>query len=729
MIRGTLLRHCFSQSVRPAFLIYSNAFPAKFASITRKHSLVECVGAVILSYNCTGIRVPDTCWKLQGSPHRHFATTLQPGISWEVPSRTTLLNKLEIALKGHHLDEAWGIFNDFKTLHGFPKQCLVHKLIIEMSYSSDYRWLCKAHDLVLVILKERSDLLHYDFLIRLALVLARAQMPIPASTVVRVMLEKEKFLPMDMLSTVFLHLVKTPTGACLASDILIEICDCCLRDRGERSSRSSKCLKLQTPNTMIFNLVLDACARFGATLKAQQIIEDMMPWMGVIADAGSIVIMALVHEKNGQRDELKKLKEHVESVPVLLDHHYQQFYDSLLSLYFKFNDIDAAAGLILDLYRRQKSLHCSGGLVRRERELERPCLVQIGSCNLRNGLRMRIKPELLQRDFIVGAGSRSELVLFMHGKLVASHKALSKLINGYGRDRKVSDLSNLLVSIEELGFSAEASLSSDVIDACIQLGWLEIAHDILDDMESAAVPVGTVTYTSLLKAYCKGNQWNEAKVLLKQMRKAGLFINVSDEKVISMFLLEEATINPLDVKTESVRKSSLAELLLQEISEKELTNPLVYEINSSIYFFCKAKMMDDALKTFRKMQEMKLRPSVQTFSHLVNGYSSLHMYREITILWGEIRRRMDDGVLAVDRDLNDCLLWNFIRGGYIERVMEIVRYMNKHGMYTDKWKYRREFLKFHKDLYRNLKASKAKTEAQSNRLVHVRAFRRWVGIE
>lgn len=663
--------------------------------------------------------------------HQHFSTAVRPVLSWEGSCHAILLNKLKIALKDHRIDEAWDVFNDFKSLHGFPGQHIVNKLIIELCYSSESRWLRKAYDLVLLVLKEKPHLLHYDFLTTLALVLARAQMPIPASSVLRIMLEKEKFPSMDMLSTVFLHMVKTPTGTYLASDILIEICECFLHHKDCHGLKVSKHLKLLTPNTMIFNLILDACVRFGANLKAQQIILDVMPRTGVAADAVSISLMALIHDRNGQRDELRKLKEYVDRASVSLDHLYQHFYNSLLSLHFKFNDIDAAVGIVLDLYKRQQSLKCSGQHVVKVGELGKPCLVPIGSRHLRDGLRMHIMPELLQNHFVVGVGIRPEFVVFKDGKLVPTHKALAKLINRYAQDRRTGELSNLIVSIQKLGFSAEAcSLSCDVIHACIQLGWLEIAHDILDDMETATVPVDVVTCESLLRAYCKGNRLNEAKVLIRQMRKFGLLVGLSDEKVISICLLEDGTISSLDPKdATSVQESILAKLLLRETKGEKSTSPLVYDINSSIYFFCKANMMEDASKIFRRMQGKILLPTVQTFSYMVNGYSLLQMYREITILWGEIRRMIDDGALAADRDLYECLLWNFIRGGYFERVMEVIGYMTKQNMYTDKWKCRREFLKLHKDLYKNLKASNAKTEVQTNRLEHVQAFRKWAGIE
>ncbi len=50
-------------------------------------------------------------------------------------------------------------------------------------------------------------------------------------------------------------------------------------------------------------------------------------------------------------------------------------------------------------------------------------------------------------------------------------------------------------------------------------------------------------------------------------------------------------------------------------------------------------------------------------------------------------------------------------------------------MYIDKWMYKSEFLKLHKNLYRRLKTSKATTEAQSKRLEYVQEFRKLVGMD
>lgn len=304
------------------------------------------------------------------------------------------------------------------------------------------------------------------------------------------------------------------------------------------------------------------------------------------------------------------------------------------------------------------------------------------------------------------------------GKIVLNNKGMAKLVIKYKRSGRISELSKLLISIQKVGSMKEESLCSQVIDACITVGWLEIAHDILDDMELAGYPMGNSLYLSLLRAYRERNMFREVKVLRKQIWKAGLSKDMADE---SLTLSEE--------RTTSTGKVDLAESFIKEMEEEEKTvASMVYELNSSIYFFWKAKMTGDALKTYRKMQETKIRPTVETFFNMVSGYSSLEMYREITILWGDIKRNMESGNLVVNRDLYEFILLNFLRGGYFERVMEVIGYMKEHGMYIDKWWLKVEFLKLHNDLYRNLKASSARTEAQSKRIEDVRNFRKWVGI-
>lgn len=654
------------------------------------------------------------CIQLNQSMQNFSTYNQRERLSWGGSSQEILLRNLENSLKNHQVREAWEYFHDFRRLYGFPAVCLVNQLIVQLSYSSNHVWLRKACDLSFQIVREKSNILQADTLTKLALSLARLQMPVPALMILRLMLEKECVPPMNLLLMIFLHMVKTEIGAHVASNYLVQVCDCfkCLNDRRIHQA------VLVKPNTMIFNLVLDACVRFKLSLKGQCIME-LMPVTGTVADAYSIVIMSQILEMNGLRDEMKELKGHIDGVSAPYLHHYRHFYDSLLSLHFKFNDIDAAAELVLDM-NRQHDYHNNK---KYRKHVQNPYLLAIGSNHLKTGLKIQFDPELLHKDTALKVEGRQDLIFFRDGKLVLSNRALAKFISRYKKNGRISELSKLLLSTQEAQCSlAGSSLCSDVIGACIQFGWLESAHDILDDMEASGSPMGLDAYISLLSAYYKGEMHREAKVLLKQMKSVGLDEKLSNDTVNKLILDGETSY--------SFGLSDLAVALAQVLKDEEETfSPLVYEFNSSIYFFSKARMIEDMLKAYRRMEEKNIQPTVETFAYMLHGYSSLGMYREITVLWGDIKRFIRSGSLKANRDLYELLLLNFLQGGYFERAMEVIGHMKDQNMYTDKWMYKSEFLRFHKNLYRSLKASDTRTEAQTKRFEYVQAFRKWVGID
>ncbi|KAG2396875.1 Pentatricopeptide repeat-containing protein [Vigna angularis] len=636
-------------------------------------------------------------------------------LSWERSTKDILLGKLKFALRSHQVHEAWESFQDFRSLYGYPEVHLLNQLIVQLSYSSNHVWMRKACDLVLQIVREKSGLLHDDTLTKLALSLARLQMPSPASVILRLMLDKGCVPSMHLLSLVVFHIVKSEIGTHLSSNYLFQVCDLynCLNDKKVHHAVTVKL------DTLVFNLVLDACVKFKLSLKGLRLIE-LMSLTGTVADAHSIVIISQILEMNGLRDEMQELKDHIDRVSAAYVCHYCQFYDSLLRLHFKFNDIDAAAKLVLDM---TSSHNCN---VKKEygKHLQNPCFISIGSPNLRSALKIHIEPEQMCKDFVLKVESRQVLIFYRGGKLVLSNRALAKFISGYKKDGRIGELSKLLLTIQgELCSVAGSSLCFDVISSCIQLGWLECAHDILDDIEVTGSPMGQDMYLLLVSAYQKRGLQREAKALLKQMKKVGLLNTGLSDDATGKHNLCEKTLN-------SPGKADLAIALAQILEDEDQTIfPLVYNFNSSIFFFCKARMIEDALKAYRRMLSMNVQPTSQTFSFLMRGYSSLGMYREITILWRDIKRFMKSDNLVGNRDLYELLLLNFLRGGYFERVMEVISHMRDHNMYADKWIYKIEFLRLHKNLYRSLKASNTRTEAQSKRLEHVQEFRKWVGID
>ncbi|XP_056174367.1 pentatricopeptide repeat-containing protein At4g17616 [Syzygium oleosum] len=634
-------------------------------------------------------------------------------------TRALLLEKLGVALKDHQIEEAWDIFKDYRKSYDISDCSLINRLLTGLSYSSDPQWLRRACDLVFKHWKRKSHLFHVEVLAKLALSVARVKMPVPASMILRLLLEKKYLPPFDILNLVLLHMVKTEIGTYLASNLLFQMSDSYQHITICGSNLRNK----MKSDTIIFNLVLDACVRFGSALKGQDIIE-FMAQSGVVADAHSINIIAQIYEMNGQRDEIKNYKGYVDRIPVALVPHYQSFYNSLLSLHFKFTDISAAAELVLDLDRYREALPLNNE--------QRPHLVSVGSSNLKSGLKMRILPEQLDIDRPFEAERKEDLVAVRNGKFNLTNKALAKFIYGYRRIGRIGELSKLLLSIQEQNASlGRYHLFLCVINACIGVGWPETAHDLLDDFEFAGAAIDSSAHIALLEAYYERGMLKEANGLVKQMKKSGVLSSYFDKTTIFTSVLEKAaTSEPSSNVSFAVEYSDLTKMLVQTMEEEEKSTPCVlYELNTSIYFFCKAKMMEDALKTYRRMQEMEIQPNEQTFAILVRGYSSWQMYRDITILWGDMKRSMTQDNFVISRDLCESLVLSFIRGGYFERVMEVISFMMDHKLFADKGMYRYEFLKLHKNLYRNLSASEARTEAQRKRLEHVREFRKWARID
>ncbi|XP_074269550.1 pentatricopeptide repeat-containing protein At4g17616 [Silene latifolia] len=655
---------------------------------------------------------------ISGHLKQFCTSTLQKSVHWGGSTDNVLQEKLRTALLDCKDDEVWGVFRKFKSEHGYPPPYALSKLICGFSYSLDNRLLPKACNIVFKIAKENPSSLQADSLSKLCLSLARARMPIPASKILRFMLMKKIPPKMDVLGSVFMHMVKTDAGTHLASNVLLEFCD----HFHHLSLKKTEYAVSMKPTTTIFNLVLEACMKIGSSLKAYQIIEAMAH-IGVVADLHSVLLFSYIYELNGQRDELTKFKGYIDRVSVPLSKHYFQFYDKLLRLHFKFDDVDAAARLVEDIY-----FHSASHPLKTTEDLVKPYLVPIGSPYLLEGLKSQVVFELLDKDPVFLVNGEENLLVLKNGNPILTNKGLAQLVAKYKKSEKIGELSKLLAAIEKKQCDTQDDcICRDVIHACICSGFLETAHDILDDMEIANVYVPSTTYMLLLNAYCKEKMSKEAEALAKQIKRAGLTFDASGESIVSNCLLGVADSNSASpIAPTSSRQSDLTTYLVQEMRKGDNGLSKIYELNSSIYFFCKAKMLDDARKIYKKMEEIKLKPTVHTFAYLIQAYSSLEDYREITILWGDIKRYMARGCSLAHRDLYELLLINFLRGGYFERVLEVLGLMKDHGMYADRWLYRQEFLRLHKNLYRRLKAEDATTEAQRMRIEHVKAFRMWV---
>ncbi|XLU24859.1 hypothetical protein S245_060925, partial [Arachis hypogaea] len=312
--------------------------------------------------------------------------------------------KLKTTLINHQKHEGWESFQDFRTLYENPEVQLLNQLIVVKE-------------------ENNSSLVNVDTLTKHALSLARLQMSTSAAEILRLMLDKGCVPPMNLLCLVFLHLVKTEIGAYIACNYLPQVCDfyICLKDKKAQS------VDVVKPDASIFSLVLDACVRFNLPLKGLLLIE-IMTLTGTAVNAHTIVIVSHILKINGLRDEIRELKDHFVSVSAAFIRLHRQLCDSLLSLHFKFNDIDVAAKHVFDM---NSSHNCHDNK-------------KIGKI-----FKSLALLQLERNDSVVKPEGRQDLIFYRGQKLVHNNRALVKFITGYKKDGRISELSELLLSVQE----------------------------------------------------------------------------------------------------------------------------------------------------------------------------------------------------------------------------------------------------------------------------------------
>ena len=694
-----------------------------------------------------------------------------------------LCEELENAIDGHRYTDVWKLFEQHMGMEGFPRKSIVNMLLASFSESLDVQWLEKAYGLVeRAFAESKQNLLEKETMIYLSFCLASSGMPVPASTVLRKLVEMGEFPPVSAWSAILAHMSQTASGAYLAAELILEIGYLFQDGRVDPRKKSNRPLLAMKPNTMVFNISLAGCLLFGTARKAEQLL-DMMPRIGVKTDANLLIIMAHIYEKNGRREDLRKLKRHIDEAH-LSDVQFRQFYNCLLTCHLKFGDLDSASHMVLEMLRKAKearnslsaatfvfeavgsgntstrelvseqslSLKKSDGLENARPNTSLPVSYEEFSRD-RNFLKLEAEAKEILDRLLGRLQMQVELITTERGILQPTERIYVKLVKAFLEAGKTKELAEFLIKAEkeDSPVSTDDSALVHVINSCISLGWLDQAHDLLDEMRLAGVRTGSSVYSSLLKAYCKANRAGEITSLLRDARKAGVQLDSSCyEALIQSRVLQKDNEGALhlfkEMKGAKIPRSDHQEFemlvkgcaeggeaglmakLLHEIKEEQRVDCGVHDWNYVIHFFSRKRLMQDAEKALKKMRSLGHAPNAQTFHSMVTGYAAVGgKYVEVTELWGEMKSFASSSSMKFDQELLDAVLYTFVRGGFFVRANEVVEMMEKGNMFIDKYKYRTLFLKYHKTLFKG-KPPKVQTEAQLRRREAALTFKRWVGL-
>lgn len=688
--------------------------------------------------------------------------------------------EIENAINEHRYGDAWKLYERHMQMDGFPRKTLVNKILTSFVESLDSKWLEKAYGLVEQAFEEgKQNLLEKEPLIYLSLGLSKCGLPVPASTILRKLVATEQYPPVTAWSAILAHMSLTAPGAYLAAELILEIGYLFQDGRVDPRKKCNAPLIAMKPNTNTFNIALAGCLLFETTRKAEQLL-DIMPRIGVKADSNLLIIMAHIYERNGRREELRKLQRHIDEAVNLSDIQFRQFYNCLLSCHLKFGDLNSASKMVLEMLQRAKearnslaaamlpfnavgvnnrtpseqNVNCTNSVdLENSGIIENHILSYEDFTKDRKFVALEAEVKRVLQTLLGMLQKQVELITTEHGILQPTEKIYIKLVRAFLEAGKTKELTHFLIKAEKenLQVSHDDAALGHVITFCISLGWLDQAHDLLDEMRLAGVRASSSVYASLLKAYIEANRPREVTALLRDARSAGIQLDASCyEALLRSKIVQKDTPGALhlfkEMKESKIPRSGHQEFemlvkgcaqnheaglmakLLREIKEGQRIDCGVHDWNNVIHFFCKKRLMQDAEKALKKMRSLDHLPNAQTFHSMVTGYAAIGgKYTEVTELWGEMKSFASSTSMKFDEELLDSVLYTFVRGGFFARANEVVAMMEEGKMFIDKYKYRTLFLKYHKTLYKG-KTPKFQTEAQLKKRETALGFKKWLGL-
>eukprot|EP01018_Ginkgo_biloba_P031652 Gb_34895 [translate_table: standard] len=583
------------------------------------------------------------------SPPPASTSTTEEHIQNEVDN-SMLERELETALDNRRINDAWKAFKSLRNNRAFPSKKLINTFVIELTSARDLPSLKRAFATVVLLLEKDQDLVHMDSITNLVSTLQRANMMAPASTLIKTMLKKRCYPSLSLWSPVLEQMSNVQSSALSALEIFMEICQVLSKDNA---------LVEMKPDTSAFNAALNACLALGYAAQAEGLIERMS-LMGVKADGRSFGLMAQLYAKNGLTEKLVNLDKVMNQHKVIPD---QQFYGSLVSGYLNLGNLGAAAEVVLLM-------------------LQRAC----DKCSDPAG---QVSLESDDESSVLKAG------------FFPDEQIYNMLVKGFLEIGTIKDLAKFIIKTQEVEgkiLATDQTSGAGIINACVNLGWLDKAHSILDEMSAQGAPVGLGVYSSLLKAYCKEQRTTEATQLVSDVNAAGLELNPSSYDAVIDVCMTAQDFKAAFALFRDMRESGVASLktsyltimtgltenhrpeLMAAFLDEVVVDPRVevgiHDWNSIIHSFCKLGRLEDARRTFKRMIFLRFEPNDQSYLSLVHGYCAAEKYFSVLLLWTEMRRRTMRavgkavGAVKFDRDLLDIFLYALVKGGFFDAAME-----------------------------------------------------------
>ncbi|CAO2197326.1 unnamed protein product [Urochloa humidicola] len=510
--------------------------------------------------------------------------------------------------------------------------------------------------------------------------LAAAGSAAPALALARAMLRCGRRLPaFPVWGHPLIELTRDDAGAFAA--FLKVFDEACKLVAGEKAPAEAAAMR---PDLAACNAVLAGCCRrLGSVADAERVLETMSA-IGVSPDVESFGSLAFLYAWRGVSSRIDELDTLLDA----LGFGKKGFFKNLVSGYLKSSNFVLVSSLILRAVKEHR----------------------------------------------VGYGN------------VFDQESYSEVAQCFVDHARIRELAELIIQAQEIELtqqpmSVEDSVGFGIVNACVELGLLNKAHSILDEMTAQGASVGLGVYSSILKAYCKEQKTAEAAQLVAEISAAGLQLDAG-----SYDALIDASMTAHDFQSafalfKDMREARLPELrssyltimtgltennrpgLMASFLDSVVDDPRIeiatHDWNSIIHAFCKVGRLEDAKRTYRRMIFLRFEPNNQTYLSLINGYVSAEKYFNVLILWTEVRRKGTE----FNHELIDAFLYALVKGGFFDMAMQVIDKAQEFKIFIDKWRYKQAFMETHK----KLKVAKLR-KRNFRKMEALVAFKNWAGL-
>lgn len=545
-----------------------------------------------------------------------------------------------------------------------------------MSSHKDTHNLKRAFASAIFVAERKPDLLNFETIKTLLEALKNANSAAPAFALVKCMLKNRFFAPFSLWGDILVKISRESKNLGVFLQVFNENCRVVIDEKID-------CMR---PNLSACNAALEGCCRDLESVSDAESVIETMAILKVRPDETSFGLLAYLYALKGLKEKIIEL----EGFMSKFDFVYRgTFIRNLISGYVKSGDLESVSGVILH--------------------------------------------DLGDKDLNFG------------------EETFCEIVGGFLQNGTIKDLANLISEAQKLeaqSILVEKSIGYGIINACVNLGFLDKAHNVLDEMNTKGCSIGLGVYIPILKAYSKEQRTAEATQLVMDISNSGLELDVhtydslidvsmSSQDFQSAFSLfrdmREARIAELKSSyltimtglTENHRPELMA-AFLDEIVEDPRIEIGTLDWNSIIHAFCKARRLEDARRTFRRMAFLQFEPNEQTYLSLINGYANAEKYFSILMMWNEVKKRTlinGDKRFKLDTNLVDAFLYALVKGGFFDAVMQVVEKSQEMKIFVDKWRYKQVFMEKHKKL--RVQKLRKRNFKKMEALV---AFKNWAGL-